>query len=84
VALRVARDGAEALVEVTDDGVGIPAELHERVFDPAFTGHGDVGGTGLGLAIVRHVVRSLGGRVVVRSEVGRGSAFEVRLPLAAA
>jgi signal transduction histidine kinase len=84
VALRVARDGAEALVEVTDDGVGIPAELHERVFDPSFTGHGDVGGTGLGLAIVRHVVRSLGGRVVVRSEVGRGSAFEVRLPLAAA
>lgn len=83
VAIRVARDGTEALLEVADDGVGIPADLHERVFDPSYTGHGDVGGTGLGLAIVRHVVRALGGRVAVRSEEGRGSAFEVRLPLAA-
>ncbi len=83
VTVRVARDGAEALLEVVDDGVGIPLELPERVFDPSYTGHADVGGTGMGLAIVRHVVRALGGRVVVHSEVGLGSVFAVRLPLAA-
>ncbi len=82
VTVRVVRDGAEALLEVVDDGVGIPPELLDRVFDPSYTGHADVGGTGMGLPIVRHVARSLGGRVEVRSEVGRGSVFSVSFPLA--
>ncbi len=83
VTVRVARDGAEALLEVVDDGVGIPPELVDRVFDPSYTSHADIGGSGMGLPIVRHVARSLGGRVDVRSEVGRGSTFTVWLPIAA-
>lgn len=84
VTVRVARDGAEALLEVVDDGVGIPPELVDRVFDPYFTSHADVGGSGMGLPIVRHVARALGGRVDVRSKVGRGSVFTVWLPIAVA
>ncbi len=82
VTVRVARDGSEALLEVADDGVGIAPDLVDRVFDPSYTSHADVGGSGMGLPIVRHVARSLGGRVEVRSEVGRGSTFTVRLPIA--
>lgn len=83
VTVRVAHDGAEALLEVIDDGVGIPPELVDRVFDPSYTSHADVGGSGMGLPIVRHVARGLGGRVDVRSEVGRGSVFTVWFPIAA-
>ena len=83
VTVRVARDGAIALLEVVDDGVGIAPGLVDRVFDPSYTSHADVGGNGMGLPIVRHVARALGGRVEVRSEVGNGSVFTVRLPLAA-
>ena len=80
--MRVARDGEQARIEVEDDGVGIPADAIDHVFEPSFTSYADAGGTGLGLAIVRHIARSLGGRVEVRSEVGNGSVFTVRLPIA--
>ena len=84
VTVRVARQGAHACLEVEDDGVGIAPEALEHVFEPSFTTYAQAGGTGLGLAIVRHVVRSLGGHVEVRSELGSGTTFTVRLPLSGA
>jgi signal transduction histidine kinase len=73
-------DGDCAVVEITDDGPGIPAELVPRIFDPFFTTK-DVGsGTGLGLATVRQIVADRhDGSVAVASEPGR-TAFTVRLP----
>jgi signal transduction histidine kinase len=67
---------------VADDGGGIsPANL-ARVFDPFFTTKPVGKGTGLGLAICYEIVQRHGGEIEVRSELGRGTVFSVRLPLA--
>lgn len=81
-----ADDGA-ASVTVEDTGIGIPAGHLPRIFDrfyrvdPSRTG--DTGGTGLGLSICRAVVQAVGGSVAASSVEGRGSVFEVRLPVQA-
>lgn len=75
-----ARPGEDYTVEVVirDNGPGIPSDLLDRLFEPYFTTKEK--GTGLGLAIVKHNTELYGGRVEVRSEVGRGTAFSVTLP----
>jgi signal transduction histidine kinase len=77
-------DGNEAVLTVSDTGVGIPTRDLPRVFERFYrvdrARSRETGGTGLGLAIVRHVVENHGGHVFVDSELGRGSRFEVRLP----
>ena len=71
-------------LSVTDQGIGIPAEEIDRIFerfyrvDPAR--HRSTGGTGLGLSIVKHVAASHGGDVRVRSVEGQGSTFTLELP----
>jgi two-component system sensor histidine kinase SenX3 len=71
-------------IAVTDQGIGIPADELERVFerfyriDPARSRH--TGGTGLGLSIVKHVAQNHGGDVRVWSQPGYGSTFTLRLP----
>lgn len=71
-----------AHVEVSDDGPGIPAPVRERLFEPFTTGRAD--GTGLGLAIARRVIERHGGALTLVSDRERGTAFVLRLPLAAA
>ncbi len=71
----------EVVVEVRDTGVGIPPENLHRLFDPFFTTKPAGVGTGLGLPICRGIVTSLGGRITVESEPGKGSAFRVVLPV---
>jgi signal transduction histidine kinase/ActR/RegA family two-component response regulator len=85
VQVRVQRDGADATVSVSDNGVGIPPEMVEHVFDP-FTQVASArqhahGGLGIGLTLVKRIVEMHGGSVRARSDgEGRGSEFEVRLP----
>ncbi|MBW3595010.1 MAG: two-component sensor histidine kinase [Actinobacteria bacterium] len=81
----VARDGGDAILEVEDTGAGIPLNAQSRVFERFFRVDDDrsrgSGGTGLGLSIVKHVTEMHGGHVSLRSELGEGSTFKVRLPL---
>jgi signal transduction histidine kinase len=72
-------DAARAVVEVHDNGCGIPAEHLERVFEPFFTTKPVGEGTGLGLSISHDIIRGLGGAMSVDSTVGAGSTFRVFL-----
>ncbi|MGQ0534761.1 MAG: PAS domain S-box protein [Methanobacteriota archaeon] len=77
--VRSRRLGREAAIEVQDTGSGIRPEHIERIFDPFFTTKAR-GSTGLGLAISFNIVKEHGGTISVRSELGRGTTFTVRLP----
>jgi signal transduction histidine kinase len=68
-----------AVIEVADNGPGIPAATRSRLFDPFFTTKKD--GTGLGLSISQKIVRDHGGAITVSSVEGKGTAFQVNLPL---
>jgi signal transduction histidine kinase len=79
-------EGSAAVIEISDTGVGIPADQLARVFDRFSrvdeglrrrNGHG---GTGLGLPIVKAIVEAHGGTVHVRSRVGQGTTFSLRIP----
>ena len=82
VTLRCHADGEAAVLEVEDDGPGVPAALHEQVFERFARLPGSAGtGSGLGLAIVREIVRAHGGQVwLERGASGRGLKACVRLP----
>jgi two-component system phosphate regulon sensor histidine kinase PhoR len=86
VTIRLEREAGHALLEVQDDGIGIPAEDIERVFERFYrvdkARSRAAGGTGLGLSIVKHLVGAMQGEVEVQSEVDVGSTFRVRLTLA--
>jgi signal transduction histidine kinase len=69
------------IVEVADDGCGIPADLLPRIFDPFFTTKPVGEGTGLGLSISHGIVVDHGGRIEVESTPGQGSRFRVILPV---
>ncbi|MBI5889386.1 MAG: HAMP domain-containing histidine kinase [Nitrosomonadales bacterium] len=74
-------DGDVVDIEISDNGPGIPAEILPRIFDPFFTTK-DVGrGMGLGLFIAYGIIEEHGGCISAESEVGRGTAFHIRLPL---
>jgi signal transduction histidine kinase len=81
ITLTTARDGDCAVIEIADDGPGIPPEAADRVFDPFFTTKGVGEGTGLGLDTARRIVVDRhDGSLSVESEPGR-TVFRVRLPL---
>jgi len=78
--LRLRGDDPWVLVEVTDQGPGIPAHLQDRIFTPFFTTKPEGEGMGLGLDLCRRIVGALGGTIGFESVVGR-TTFFVRLPL---
>ncbi len=69
-------------VRVTDQGLGIPPEDRQQVFEPFYRAEGDTGpGTGLGLAIAKAIVESHGGRIWIEGAPGGGTAVVFELPV---
>ena len=78
------QEDSEIALVIEDNGIGIPDDMRERVFERFFrvdkARSRELGGTGLGLAIVKHLTQSFGGSVGVESSTGGGSRFTVRFP----
>ena len=87
VTVDVERDDGSLILAVGDTGIGIPTRDLSRVFERFYrvdrARSRETGGTGLGLAIVKHVVENHGGTIEVESELGLGTTFRIRIPLAA-
>lgn len=87
VRARITEEEDNALLEIEDNGEGIPQKDHQRIFERFYRvdkSHSRArAGSGLGLAIVRHAVDNLGGKISVRSKEKEGTVFLVSLPLAA-
>ncbi len=79
---RVFRDGPNAVVEIVDNGPGIPANIAKRLFQP-FAGSASRGGAGLGLAIARELARGMKGELELASNTDCGAVFRLRVPAAA-
>ncbi len=79
-----APDGDYVLIEIIDDGAGIPPELMQKIFEPLFTtkadGKGESKGTGYGLATVYGIVKQSGGYIYPVSKLGKGTTFKILLP----
>lgn len=74
-------EAAHCLVRVRDSGCGISSSVLPRIFDPFFTTKNEGEGTGLGLSVSLGIVERHGGRIMVESEVGKGTTFTVSIPL---
>jgi PAS domain S-box-containing protein len=85
IILSARQEGEFITIRVEDQGIGIPAEKLEKIFDRFYrvdaTDRRATGGTGLGLALVREIVQAHGGRVWVESTEGKGSTFSFSLPI---
>ena len=81
VMIRVSNDPPWIIIECSNNGKIIPAEIIQKIFEPFFTTRRSEGGTGLGLNIVYNIVNQrLGGTIKVVSEAGIGTCFTVRIP----
>jgi two-component system sensor histidine kinase KdpD len=83
IVVKAAIEGGEAMVEVADDGPGVPTDAIGRVFEPFFRGPygGTPRGTGLGLAVARGLVEAHGGHISVRNGPAGGAVFRFTLPM---
>ena len=74
------QDNGMMMLSIQDNGPGIPDEVREHLFEPFFT-HGKKEGTGLGLAVAARVIEEHGGKIHVGSELGKGTTFDICLPI---
>ena len=85
VKLSIQRDLLNVFIEVSDNGIGIPKDCQNRIFERFYRvdkSHSkQIGGTGLGLAIVKHVVEYHEGKINIDSDVGKGTKILVTLPV---
>ena len=81
VTITTAKENGNAVIQVIDDGPGIPKEILPKIFDPFFSTKGVDKGTGLGLSIARHVAEEYGGSIRAESEEGKGATVILTFPI---
>jgi signal transduction histidine kinase len=85
IALHFHKEGQWGILEISDTGIGIPDNELEQIFERFYQVDGSMTrryrGTGLGLALVKEITEAHGGEVSVKSTLGEGSTFKVKLPL---
>ena len=69
------------IVTFSDTGHGIPLDIQQKIFEPFFTTKKKEEGTGLGLDIIKNIIEKSGGEITLKSEVGKGTSFYIKLPL---
>jgi len=86
ITVKVSKDNENAILQVTDTGIGISPQFQQRVFERFYrvdkARSQSLGGTGLGLSIVKNIAEKHGGSIDVKSQLGSGSSFTIKLPLA--
>ncbi len=83
IEISLSQNKENALIKVSDDGIGIAPEILGHIFEPLFTSkiNGQIKGNGLGLAIVKSIVDKFNGQIDVKSKLGKGTTFSIRFPL---
>jgi signal transduction histidine kinase len=82
LSITTAVSDSEALVELSDTGIGIPSEHIARIYDPFFTTKAEGRGTGLGLSVTYGIVQEHGGTLTCESDISHGTRFRLVLPVA--
>ncbi|MEM4574883.1 MAG: PAS domain S-box protein [Archaeoglobaceae archaeon] len=77
ITVEVFREGNDCIIKIADNGVGIPEELKDKIFEAKFSRKGG----GLGLFLVKKIVEMFGGKISLRDNIPRGALFEVRIPI---
>jgi len=80
VSISIADSKTGINIKMEDNGMGIPEDIQDKVFDMFYRGHSESKGTGLGLYIVKNAVEKLGGTIELQSKVGEGTIFTIFLP----
>jgi len=81
ITVRTSCDQERIMVQISDTGCGMPPEVQERIFEPFYTTKEVGKGTGLGMSIAWEIVQKHRGNIVINSEVGVGTTFEISLPI---
>lgn len=81
IIVRTYSDQDYVYADVEDDGAGIHEDVREKIFEPFFTTKEAGKGTGMGLSISSDIIRKLGGELILRSEIGVGSVFTIKIPV---
>lgn len=82
IVIRTRNEGAHVMIQVEDNGPGIPEAARSQIWDPFWTTKNEGEGTGLGLAVVHGIVAEHGGSILLESQPGGGARFVIRLPVA--
>jgi len=81
IILRTLKTDNSAIVQIEDNGAGIPNEMIHRIYDPFFTTKDTARGTGLGLSVSYGIIQRHSGRIFVDSQPGEGTCFTIKLPM---
>lgn len=82
IEIRTEKRGISGILEIEDNGSGIPVEIRERIFDPFFTTKKEGEGTGLGLSFCKSMIEKMGGQITFQSQEKKGTTFKLKIPLA--